>query len=50
MKLEKKTPLTMAKVEASLPILAKEGCLNFKQIIKRKRPHKLALKTRGANK
>jgi hypothetical protein len=33
---EKKTPLTMAKVEASLPILAKEGCLYFKQIIKRK--------------
>jgi hypothetical protein len=36
MKLERKTPHTMAKVEASLPILAKEGCLYLNKLLKEK--------------
>jgi hypothetical protein len=36
MKLENKTPLTMAKVEASLPLLAKEGCLTLNKLLKEK--------------
>jgi hypothetical protein len=42
-------PLTMAKVEASLPLLAKEGYLSYQQINENKRPHKLVYWTRGAN-
>ena len=33
-------PLTMAKVEASLPLLAKEGCLTNNKLLN-ERPHNL---------
>jgi len=40
-------PLTMAKVEASLPLLAKEGCLIYEQIIEMKDHTNLSIGQKG---